>query len=107
MSCVTCHMLPATRHLSLTPTATATDAPPANLPTMHGRLVCNHPKKVKKSKRKKNHSNLPKIKRSLDWPMLAILSSIRGLQSTGNRGFQKRTNCTQTIGHGNLWTESF
>ena len=39
MSCVTCHMLRVTCHLSVTPTATATDAPPANFPTMHCRLV--------------------------------------------------------------------
>ena len=36
VSCVTCHM-------SLTQTATATDPPPANSPTMHIRMVRKDP----------------------------------------------------------------
>ena len=49
--CVTCHMLHVTCHLSptLTATATATEPPPANSPTMHSRLVCLKPK-LKNSK---------------------------------------------------------
>ena len=49
MPCVTCHLSGVmcqvsrvTCHLSLTPTATATD-PPANSPIMHSRLVCEDP----------------------------------------------------------------
>ena len=39
ISCVTCHISTVTYHLSPTPTATVTDTPPANSPTMHSRLV--------------------------------------------------------------------
>ena len=39
MSHVTCQLSPATGHMSLTPTATATDPPPANSPTMHSSMV--------------------------------------------------------------------
>ena len=38
--CVTCCVSPFTCLLSLTPTGTPTDLPPANSPTMHSRLVC-------------------------------------------------------------------
>ena len=41
--CVTCH-------LSIAPTAKATDLPPANAPTMHRRLVCKDPKNVSTKK---------------------------------------------------------
>ena len=34
VSCVMCHVLPVTCHMSLMPTATAMDPPPANSPTM-------------------------------------------------------------------------
>ena len=34
------YISPVTSHLSQTPTAAATDPPPANSPTMHSRLVC-------------------------------------------------------------------
>ena len=37
---VTCRMSPVTCQMSLTPTATARDPPPANSPTMHNRMVC-------------------------------------------------------------------
>ena len=37
MSSVTCHVLHATYHMSLIPTATVTNPPPANSPTMHSR----------------------------------------------------------------------
>ena len=45
MSClnITCHMLTLTYHRSLTPTATATDPPPAKFPTIQSRLVCKDP----------------------------------------------------------------
>ena len=44
-SCVVCHMSPVSCHLSLTPTVTATDPPPANSPTMHSSLVCKDQQK--------------------------------------------------------------
>ena len=48
-------MSPVTCHLSLTAIARATPPPPANSPTMHSRLVRNHPKTwEKKSKCKKS-----------------------------------------------------
>ena len=53
MSCVTCRVSQVTCHLSLTPTATATDPPPANSPIMHNRLVCKEPKLYKNLKYKK------------------------------------------------------
>ena len=37
--CVTCCMSPVTCHMSLTQTATATDPPPANSPSMHSRML--------------------------------------------------------------------
>ena len=43
-ACVMCHLLPVTCHVKLTQTATATDPPPANSPTMHGRVIHKHPK---------------------------------------------------------------
>ena len=54
VSQVLCHMLRVTCHFSLTPTATATDPPAANSPTMHSRLVCKHQTNQKNSKRKKS-----------------------------------------------------
>ena len=44
VSHVTCCMLRVTCHLSLTPTATAIDPPPANSTIMHSRLVRKDPK---------------------------------------------------------------
>ena len=44
MSRVTSRMSHVTSHLSLTPTVTATDPPPASSPTMHIGLVCKDPK---------------------------------------------------------------
>ena len=43
VSCVMCCMSCVTCQLSPTPTATATDPPPSNSPTMHSRLVCKDP----------------------------------------------------------------
>ena len=40
MSHVKCCMPHVTCHMSLTPTAIATDPPPANSPTLHSRMVC-------------------------------------------------------------------
>ena len=42
VSCVTCRVSPVTFHMSLTPTATATDPPPANSPKMHSRMLLFH-----------------------------------------------------------------
>ena len=39
MSGVRCHLSPVTFHMSLNPTTTATDPPPANSPTMHSRML--------------------------------------------------------------------
>ena len=46
VSCLTCNMFgalcrvsPVTSHISLTPTATARDLPPANSPSMHSRML--------------------------------------------------------------------
>ena len=54
VSGVTYHGLCVTCHLSLTPTAKATDPPPANSPIMHSGLICKDQKPKKMSKRKKN-----------------------------------------------------
>ena len=59
-----CHMSDVTCHLLLTPTATATDPPPANSPTMHSRLV-HQDKKVCFWE----PSLLPKNKFSLNRPL--------------------------------------
>ena len=56
-----CNMSRVTCHLSLTPTATVTDPPPTNYPTVDGRLVCKDPKTDKKYSNAKYHLNLPKI----------------------------------------------
>ena len=50
VSCVMLLVSHVTCHLSLTPTATATDPPPANSPIMHSRLVGKEPKIPKKFK---------------------------------------------------------
>ena len=47
VSYIICHKSHVGCHLSLTPTATAMDPPPANYrTTMHKRMVCKDPKKV-------------------------------------------------------------
>ena len=53
MSCVMWDLSHVTCDLSLTSTATATDPPPANSPTMHSWLVCRAPNN-KKCKTKKS-----------------------------------------------------
>ena len=55
VSCVACHMSSVTCHLSLTlkPTATAIDSPPANSPSMQSRLVCKYPKNKTKYQNEK------------------------------------------------------
>ena len=101
----TCCMSPVTYNLSLMPTATATFHPPANSPTMHSRLVC---KDQKKTKNAKNQLSLLKIKLSSRYPILAIVSLTRGLQSTRKCGFQEGTTYViqhTTFGHCNLQTE--
>ena len=49
VSSVTCHLSRVTCHISPTPTATATDPPLANYPTIHSRLV--HQDRTKKTKK--------------------------------------------------------
>ena len=48
MACVPCKVSHIPCHLAPTPTATATDPPPNNSPTMHSRLV--HQDRTKKTK---------------------------------------------------------
>ena len=43
-----------------TPTATATDSPPANSPTMHSWLVFKDPKYQQKNQNPKDHQNGPR-----------------------------------------------
>ena len=43
VSYVTCQVLRVTCHMSLTPTATAAEPPPANSPTMHSRMGYQDP----------------------------------------------------------------
>ena len=54
------HLLHVNCHLSLTPTATATDPPPANSPTMHSWLVFKDPKYQQKNQNPKDHQNGPR-----------------------------------------------
>ena len=68
---VTCHVLRVT--------ATATNPPPANSPTIHSRLV---------HKNKKPRKNF-KIKNCDGRPILAIRPFTRGLQFTGEVGFSR------------------
>ena len=56
VSHVGCHLSPINCHLSLTPSATVTDPPPTNSPTMHSRLVCKDQKKTK-TKNPNNYKN--------------------------------------------------
>ena len=69
LSPVICHVSNVTCILSLTPTAIATDPPPAFSATMQIRLVRKDQKKTKKKKEKKNHQNLLT---SRGMPLLAI-----------------------------------
>ena len=85
MSHVTCRMLRVTCHLSLTPTATATDPSPANSPIMHSRLVCQP--NFSPSSKAQSHWNNKKTNTSRGMPILPIRSSTRSLQFTGKRGF--------------------
>ena len=57
---VMCQVLCVTCHLSLRPTATATDPPPANSHIMHSRLVPKDPKT--KSQKRENYQNNEKSK---------------------------------------------
>ena len=72
-----CCVSPVTYQLSLMPTATVTDPPLANSPTMHIRLVHKEPK--------------PSFKKPFSFGILAIHSLTRSFQSTGNRGFKEGT----------------
>ena len=54
MSPVTCHVSHVTCHMLLMPTATATDPPRANSPTVLSRVVGKYPKKKNFEKRKKS-----------------------------------------------------
>ena len=67
-------------HLSLTPTATVTDPPPANSPTMPSMLICKDPKTQKINLNTKNHGNCKNKNMSRGMPILAILSSTRSLK---------------------------
>ena len=50
-SCFTYCVSPVTCQVSLTSTATATDLPPANSPTMHCRVFCKDPKTIEIKKK--------------------------------------------------------
>ena len=88
MSFVTCHMShvtwqmsPVACHLSITPTVTATDPPPAYSPTMHSRLILKDLKIIKKIQNTKKSQNGNKNKKtSRGMPILAIRSLTRSLQ---------------------------
>ena len=99
LSHVTPPLSPVTSHLSLPPTATATDPPPDNSTTMHSRLVCKDPKTQKKIKRQKiieKKKEEKKEKTSRGMPILAISSLTRSLWSTGKWGFKTWTGYLQT-----------
>ena len=90
VSHVTCHMIHVACHLSLTPTTTATDPPPANSPTIHSRRVCKDTKTQKnvKTHNNKKHRNGDNQKTSRVMPILAIGSLTRSLQPIGKLAFQ-------------------
>ena len=94
-----CHVLHVTSNLSLMPTATATDKPPANSPILLSRLVCKDPKTEENFKTKK----IIEKKMSRGMPVLAIRSLTRSLQSTGSGFF---TMAQTPHGHCDLETES-
>ena len=76
VSRVTCYVSPVTFHLSLTPTATATDHTPSNQLSIQSRLVCKDQKKIKR----KNHQNCKNSKTSRGMPILATVSPTRSLE---------------------------
>ena len=89
LSCVMCH-------LSLTPTANATQPPPVNSPIIQSRLVCKDPKHEKYSKRK---NQKPKnIYRH------ANISDIHGKHVFPD-GTDTQTHRHTTLGRRNLETE--
>ena len=93
LSRFTCCVLRIMCHLSLTPTATATatDPPPPKCPTMNKRLVNDQKQNQKNTD---NFQNLP----SYSYPILAIRSSNRSLQSTGKWGSRRgKTNNKTTL----------
>ena len=84
MSNVTCHLSPA-------PTATATDPPPDNYPTMHSRLV--HQDRTQKPKHiSKPKKSLKLWKKGLGFAISAIRYSTRSLQSMRFWSPTERTN---------------
>ena len=98
VSGVRCRMWRINCHLSIMPTVTATDPPPANSPIMHSRLV---PKDPKKNQRKKGRR---KISRCMS--IETIRSLTRSLQSTRKRAYWDGTHTHMTDGHSNVETES-
>ena len=77
-----CPISPVTCHLSLTPTATATEHFAANSPIMHCRLICKeHKKKLTQKTLKKNRQT----------KTLTIPSLTRSLQSTRKQFFNDGT----------------
>ena len=62
VSHVMCHMSRVTYYLSITPTATATDPPPANSTIMHSSLFTKSPKPKNPSRqnslKQQNHENV-------------------------------------------------
>ena len=61
VSCVTCHMSAVSCQLSLNATATSTDPPPSNSPTMYRRLLCKDPQIQNNFKNQKKTLKQPKL----------------------------------------------
>ena len=91
VSHVTCRVSPVTCHLSLRPTATPKDPPPANTPLCTVGWFAKTRKPEKKFKHQKNHQNCKNLKTSRGMPILAIRSLTRSLQSTGKWVFHDGT----------------
>ena len=96
---VTFHISPVTCYLSPTPTATITDPPPANSPTMHSRLVNQDRTQIPpKNSEPKNGRKLYK-KGVIRFAILAITSSTRCLLVLVADGGDKQQQ--HIHGHGN------
>ena len=81
LSHVTCHLSHFTCHLSPTPTATATDHPPSNSPTMHSRLVHqDRNQTTTKSSKPKKILIKGVLQELLGFPIKSIRSSTRSRQ---------------------------
>ena len=104
---VTCHLSLSPVHLSPTPTARATNPPPAKSPTMNSRLVqqdrssVTEPQKPKHVKPKKWCTPNKKF----SYVILAIQSSTRSLQLSWFQ-LPRETTHKKTDSHGNFKTQA-